>query len=215
VTNVPDSTFDAVGYGSIANPPKTVSAAPLTQDGKPEVLYIGAEYCPYCAAERWAMVVALSRFGSFTDLKTTRSSPSDVYPNTATFSFYGSSFSSDYVSFVPVEVYSSERSGNGYARLQSPTSDQQALLNASGGGFPFLDIGGTYVVSGASYNPGVLSGMDWQAIASQLTQTDSKQAQGIIGTANVITAAICRTTGGQPGAVCSSAGVQAADAYLK
>ena len=40
----------------------------LTADGKPLVLYVGAEYCPYCAAERCAMVQALSRFGTFSNL---------------------------------------------------------------------------------------------------------------------------------------------------
>src|SRR5215471_17073708 len=40
------------------------SGAPLTSGGKPEMLYIGAEYCPYCAAMRWSMAVALSRFGT-------------------------------------------------------------------------------------------------------------------------------------------------------
>ena len=40
----------------------TVTGTPLTSDGKPELLYLGAEYCPFCAAQRWAMVNALSRF---------------------------------------------------------------------------------------------------------------------------------------------------------
>jgi hypothetical protein len=214
VSNVPDSAFDAVGLGATTNPPETVSEDALAQDGKPELLYIGAEYCPYCAAERWAMVVALSRFGTFSDLKTTRSSPSDVFPNTATFSFYGSTYRSNYLVFEPVEMYSTEPTGGGYAKLQSATSDQLARINASGGGFPFLDFGGKFVISGTSYSPGVISGMDWQTIASTLTQTDSKPAQAIIGTANVLTAAICRLTDGKPESVCSSPGVQAADAYI-
>jgi hypothetical protein len=32
------------------------------------MLYIGAEYCPYCAAERWPLVMALSKFGTFSNL---------------------------------------------------------------------------------------------------------------------------------------------------
>ena len=27
--------------------------------GKPEIVFVGAEYCPYCAAERWPIVMAL------------------------------------------------------------------------------------------------------------------------------------------------------------
>ena len=34
---------------------------------------MGAEYCPYCAAQRWAMIVALSRFGTFSGLTTVHS----------------------------------------------------------------------------------------------------------------------------------------------
>src|SRR5690348_7156130 len=30
----------------------TVTGTPLTSNGKPELLYLGGEYCPYCAAER-------------------------------------------------------------------------------------------------------------------------------------------------------------------
>ena len=56
VTSVPSSTLASVATGTAD--PKSVttvsSAAPLTSGGKPEVLYIGAQYCPYCAAERWA-----------------------------------------------------------------------------------------------------------------------------------------------------------------
>ena len=60
---------------------------------------MGAEYCPYCAAERWALVMALSKFGTFTDLQGTTSSATDTNPSTPTFSFYGSTYTSKYLSF--------------------------------------------------------------------------------------------------------------------
>ena len=53
------------------------SSTPLTSGGKPEVLYLGSEYCPFCATQRWAMINALSRFGTFSGLTTTHSSSSD------------------------------------------------------------------------------------------------------------------------------------------
>ena len=53
------------------------------------MLYYGAEYCPYCAAERWAIAAALSRFGTWSNLKITASSHTDVYAETHTFSYYG------------------------------------------------------------------------------------------------------------------------------
>src|SRR5580692_10140458 len=76
VTSVPASTLNTVGQGggAVTGKPTTISGTALTENGKPEMLYIGAEYCPYCAAERWAMVVALSRFGTFSGLSTVHSS---------------------------------------------------------------------------------------------------------------------------------------------
>ena len=77
VTSVPASTLDTVGNGGSAVSAKPIpvkgTATALTSGGKPEMLYQGAEYCPYCAAERWAMIVALSRFGTFSGLQTIRS----------------------------------------------------------------------------------------------------------------------------------------------
>ena len=216
VTGVPQTTLDTVGAGSGVNPlSKATSSAPLTENGKPEVLYIGAEYCPYCAAERWALIVALSRFGTFSGLKTTTSSPSDVFASTPTFSFDGSTYQSDYLAFVPVEAFSNKRSGNGYARLQDLTAAQDSLLNSAGGGFPFVDFGGSYVAKGASYNPGILSGMNWNSIASALTQTNTQQSKAILGAANMMSAVICKLTNGNPANVCNSSGVQAAAATLK
>ena len=53
LTTVPASALDAVGVGTSSNPPKTIDAPALTRDGKPRVVYVGAEYCPFCASERW------------------------------------------------------------------------------------------------------------------------------------------------------------------
>ena len=57
------------------------------------------EYCPYCAAERWAMVNALARFGTFHNLGATASSSIDVNPSTPTFTFRGAGYSSPFVVF--------------------------------------------------------------------------------------------------------------------
>jgi hypothetical protein len=84
LTPVPASVLDEVAVGTAMHEPSKITAPALTVDGKPRVLDVGAEYCPYCATEKWALVVALSRFGTFTGLGQTEPSPSDVYPNTAT-----------------------------------------------------------------------------------------------------------------------------------
>ena len=101
ITGLPASELDAVGTGSANNLVKRVTANPLTgPNGHPEVFYMGAEYCPYCAAERWPMIIALSRFGTFTGLKTTSSSSTDIYPNTPTFTFHGATYTSQYVDLI-------------------------------------------------------------------------------------------------------------------
>ena len=212
ITSIPASELDAIGKGSANNVIKPVSGTPLTgPNGHPEVFYLGAEYCPYCAAERWPMIIALSRFGMFSGLKTTTSSSSDVYPNTPTLTFHGATYNSQYIDFVSVE--STDRDRN---PLESPTPAQQALVNRydTSGSIPFVDFGNRYAFSGAMYLPDVLSGMSWQAVSDTLQQPDSAQAKAILGSANLITAAVCKLTGDQPASVCSSATIQAIEKTL-
>jgi thiol-disulfide isomerase/thioredoxin len=181
--------------------------------GKPEILYIGAEYCPYCAAQRWAAVVALSRFGTFSKLNQITSSATDVYPNTPTFTFYQSAYSSQYIDFVAVEETTNQPDGSGgYTSLQTPTADQQDLVSkydappylSSSGSIPFIDIGNRFVMQGANYSPDTLTGHSWQDIAQNLSNSDSPIAQGILGSANYLTAAICSATNQQPTSVCQA-----------
>ncbi len=88
-TAVPLGVLTRVSLGQVATPLQKVAAPgpPLTIDGKPTIIFVSEESCPFCAAERWPLVVALSHFGSWSGLGSTRSSATDVYPNTATFSF--------------------------------------------------------------------------------------------------------------------------------
>ncbi|MBX6772824.1 MAG: DUF929 family protein [Chloroflexi bacterium] len=213
LTGVPAAVANQIGQGSVTALPVRVTA-PVLRDarGRPRIIYIGAEYCPYCAAQRWALIVALSRFGTFSNLSTARSAADDVYPLTPTFTFYGAHYQSDRVSFEAVELQSSTRVGGQYQALETPTAEQNALLArydappyvspASAGAIPFLDIANQFVVTGASFSPEVLAGRSWDQIAASLANPTSDQARGIVGAANVITAAICRTTDDQPAAVC-------------
>jgi hypothetical protein len=208
---VPAATFDAVGAGTAAGL-TTISGQPLTSDGKPEVLYIGGEFCPYCAAERWALTAALSRFGTFTGLSLIHSSPTDTYPSTPTLSFYKSGYTSKYVSFAPVEWFGEADDAStpfGHAYLQQPTAAQEALFSKyANSSIPFVDIGNHYL-TGVQYIPSALQGMTWSQVAAAMRTPSSPVAKDIDGAANVITAAICTMTHGQPGGVCSSAGVTA------
>lgn len=52
-TEVPSAALDAAGAGDGALPERLPAGTPLlVSDGKPEIVYIGAEFCPYCASER-------------------------------------------------------------------------------------------------------------------------------------------------------------------
>ena len=101
LTSVPAGDAGPGRRGADGRRTRPRSAAPaLTSGGKPEVLYIGAEYCPYCAAERWAVIVALSRFGTFSGLAPIRSAAKDgggnaePYPLTPTWTFAKASYTS-------------------------------------------------------------------------------------------------------------------------
>jgi thiol-disulfide isomerase/thioredoxin len=213
IASVPAATFNAVGAGT-ATGLKAISGQPeLTLDGKPEVLYMGGEYCPYCAAERWAIAAALGRFGVLSGAGFIHSSPTDVYPNTPTLSFYKASYTSKYLAFVPVEWYSEQpdqATTTGYAYLQQPTPQQAAVFDRYGGSFPFVDVGNRYLVPQAQYLPSALVGLNWAQVAAAMQNPSSPAAKDIDGAANMITAAICKLTHGQPASVCQSAGVKAA-----
>lgn len=212
VTSVPDSVLQSVGVPSSVPPPKLAKGQPaLTAAGKPQVLFIGAEFCPYCAAERWALVVAFSRFGTFSGLDITNSSPFDVDPATATFSFRNATYTSSLVDFTMVEHETNDTTAVGTRSvLQKLTTAQQILwtkYSAQFGvqtGYPFIDFGNKVFVLGPAYNPQILSGLDQGAIAAKLASPTDPVAQAILGEANYLTAAICSLTGGQPSAVCSA-----------
>jgi Domain of unknown function (DUF929) len=225
VTSVPATVQDQVGSGQATSAPSAITGDPLTSGGKPEMLYIGAEYCPYCAAERWSMIVALSRFGTFTGLATTHSAArngagtAEPYPNTATWTFANASFTSSYLTFTPVEEFTNvpDPSTGGYTTLQTPTAEQQALLEkydaANNGAIPFIDFGNRYMSVGASYDPSVLQGLTWSEIAADLHDPSTKVAKSVLGAANYITATLCKLTSDKPAAACTAA-VQALQAKI-
>jgi len=212
LAGVSTATLNAVGAGP-TNPTTAITGTPLVLNGKPEVLYMGAEYCPYCAAERWSMIVALDKFGTFTGLEYTASSPTDTLPNTPTFTFRNASFTSGLITFVSVEQ--TDRNHN---PLQTATPDQTALLNQydSSGNIPFIDFGNAYSVVGAQYSPAVLrvgggataAPYNWTQISAQLDNSTSPIAQSVDGVANRIITAICKIDGGQPSSVCSQSFAQ-------
>jgi hypothetical protein len=215
VTSVSAATLAAIGEPSgTVSPIATSVKTPLkASNGKPEILFIGAEYCPYCAAERWSIVEALSRFGTFSGLSATHSSTSDVYPDTKTFSFYGATYTSTSLDFTSVELETNQPSGDSYTTLQTPTAAQTALLDqydkapytTQAGSIPFLDIANKEISVGAGYTPQVLAGLSMKQIAADLNDKNSTVAIAIDGEANRLVAAITAATGVQPNNAATSA----------
>jgi hypothetical protein len=197
LTGVTFSTLAAVGSGgSDVTTPNSITSSPLMNGSTPEVLYIGAEFCPYCAAERWALVVALSKFGNFTNLEYMQSAADDG--DIATLTFLNANYSSKYVSFVTVE--NEDRNHN---QLQVPNGQEETLWQEfNPNAYPFVDIGGKYDLTTSQYNWNDLSGLNWTQIGSQLNNASSPIAQDIDGAANGVISAICSITNQAPASVC-------------
>ena len=218
VGSVPASVFDTVGVGTAKVAPGKIDAPALTDSGKPQVVYVGGEFCPFCAAERWPLAVALARFGTFDALGATNSAPApEAYPRTSTLSFHGATFTSDYLSLAATEIYDRD-----HKPLDKLTDAEQQVFSKydappyaqTSGSIPFIDFGGGRVIAGAQYTPDVLAGRTHAQIAAALSQPSSPIAQAVIGSANVLTVGLCEQTAGQPASVCQSAGVQTARAAM-
>ncbi|GAA2362103.1 DUF929 family protein [Dactylosporangium salmoneum] len=220
VTSVPAATLDQVGKGSAQVLPTVVTGQQtLTEGGKPLLLYVGAEYCPFCAAQRWPVVVALSRFGTFSNLALTTSAADDVFPNTPTLSFHGSTYTSQYIVFQGVETTTNVRKNGQYTPLDQLTAAQAQIVqkfNAppyvpkdSAGSIPFMDFANRAVLAGSSYSPELLENHSHAQIVAAIKDPSTQLGGAIDGNANALTALICKLTGAQPADVCSSAAVKA------
>jgi hypothetical protein len=198
VTTVPATTLAQVNQGqAVTLLEKVKKPGPLlTIDGKPAVVFVSEESCPFCAAERWALTVALSHFGTWSQLGLTKSSATDIYPNTATLSFRAARYRS-----ADLTLNTTELTDNVGHPLQAQTALDARLIASydvppyvnsvdQSGAVPFLDIGNQYVLAGAQYDPQVLAGVSAAQIASQLATPSSPVAQAIDGAAKVIIAAI-------------------------
>lgn len=209
LTQIPEAVWDAA-------PPRGVTPLQGIQGARPAqtpplVLYIGSEYCPYCAALRWSLVAALARFGTFSGLAFSASSATDVFPDTPTLTMLNAHYQSPYLTLQTVELQGNVADASGqYPPLQKPTPEQAALLRRydPSGSVPFLLIGGRYLLTESPFSPGLLAGMDARGVAASLQLGVTPAAQAILGEANEIAAAVCAVDGGAPASVCGSKGVR-------
>lgn len=145
INNAPNSYFETAGemylnatltnpvYPSIA---QNVNA--LVVNGKPSVIYLGSITCIWCGENRWAMALALSRFGNFSALYTGYSSLGDgdvptLYwtPDQLNVSYdaIGNHYSSRYLNFISIEDLNPIRGGFVINSGSKILSDLQQLGN--------------------------------------------------------------------------------------
>lgn len=228
VESVPASVQSAVGaWSAVGVPVASELTSPTVKTGQPPLklgksplpaaLYIGGVFCPYCAATRWSLLLAFSKFGTFSGLQETTSSPWDVYPDTPTFDFSKATYSSTYINFQPVELYGQDINAvNTHKQVAKLTSTEASVYQKydSSSGVPFVDIGNKVLITGAPIYPQLLDGKTQGQVAAQLSNPKSSVTKAIVGTANALIAGICNIDGQKPAAVCSNSGVRAAGSAI-
>ncbi len=222
ITGVPAATLAAAAENALGS--KRIGLAgpmiekhwqPLTRAGKPELFFAGAEGCPFCGVQRWGMIAALSQFGSFSNLHLMQSDTTEP-PPVRTFTFYGSSYHSPYLAFVPVEILGHIRHGQTFPRLQRPTAAEWRLIHRfdQPSETPFIDVAGHYIQISSTVDPHLIGGLTWAQVAGSLGDPNSIGTQAIAGEAEVLTAELCVATGGRPTSVCSASVVIQYEAAL-
>ncbi|MBO0789905.1 MAG: DUF929 family protein [Ktedonobacteraceae bacterium] len=214
VATVDPQLLSTVGPGSVtvASVMHAVKDAPLLKGphGRPEFFYVGGEYCANCAVQRWAVAIALSRFGKFDHLDRVVSAEGHI----VTFTFHKSSYTSQYVDLVALETTDNQQPQPHL--LDQMTGVQQQVYDKYGQPpyvdkdqadkkIPFIDIANQQVSVGAYFSSDVLSGHSYQDVIDQLKDTNSDIARDMLGSANYLTAALCVATGNQPANVCGAA----------
>ena len=157
IATIPASRFDQSGTSARTRrraAPSRITGAPTDQDGKPLVVYVGADYCPFCAAERWPLVAALERFGTFKTSGATHSARASTSSRTRPRSrSTAQPYSSQYISLrhgralrQPAGEWAT------YAPLESPTRARARPAQGDttrSGTIPFIYLG-RYAINGAT-----------------------------------------------------------------
>jgi hypothetical protein len=194
-----------------ANSPASVGkfqrvATPVVhKNGQAPFFFMSALFCPYCAAERWAIVETLQRFGSWSNLEpSTSTSGIDSFAALPTYDFLHASYTSRFVDFTARDVADAQ----GHP-LQKMDAAQQALVNRFDpkGGFPFLIIDGAYVQTDSGYPPGLLAHKTFAQVQSAIRH-DTSLGRAIKQESDILTALLCIGDGNRPTGVCSAAAVR-------
>ena len=190
----------------------------------PLLVFVGTESCMACAAERWPLIVALSRFGTFSNLGAVTSSDLLASPSLQSFTFRGSKYRSNYFIFHAFELTGEQPDELGNYPVTATLDAQAAaaihaedVVAASGlvaqpGGFksapmyPFLDLAHKAVLVGTQLQPSVLIGKARADVADAIADPTTQTSGSILTAANALTVELCAITHGLPARVCKGFG---------
>jgi len=179
-----------------------VSKDAMRRGGKLFVFFMGAEYCPYCAAERWAIVRSLQKFGQWDGLKQTISAARDEpFLNLPTYDFTKATYTSPHIEFVAREIKDRE-----FNPLQKLLKTEEKLLRKFNPKkeIPFLLIAGRFTQIGSGFTPKIFIGHTFRQTETELKKVESEIRKTIDDEANIISALLC--VSGLPPELCKEAG---------
>jgi hypothetical protein len=192
------------------------SGKPLLDGGKPLIFFLGAEWCPFCASERWALVEATSRFGEWNGLGELSSrSGQDFFPSLATYDLTRATYTSDYLNVRHTEVATVDGEP-----LQKLGSFEEGLVDEYDtlGSVPFLFASGPpgrYTVE-LGFSPNLLTGQSFASLRKGVAaDAPTPAVEAIGGQADAITALICKLDGRQPASVCAKGSIPALEGELE
>ncbi len=170
------------------------SGASYSPVGNINVLFIGSQACPFCAAESWSIYLALSSLGGkWTDLSFIYSNRSDIFPDTPGLNFANATYSGGGITFHGYEI--SNRNWTPYQKLNN-TND--ALFNQydQKNDIPFMLIGGVYGHTGSSYPPSILANVTGGTVMQWLKGgVDNSITEHIANESKVISQVISQLQG--------------------
>ncbi|HXZ90800.1 MAG TPA: DUF929 family protein [Candidatus Dormibacteraeota bacterium] len=179
-----------------------VSKDTMRRSGKLFVFFMGAEFCPYCAAERWAIVRSLQKFGQWDGLKQTISAARDQpFLNLPTYDFTSATYNSPHIEFVAREIKDRE-----FKQLQKLLKTEEKLVRKYNPKkeIPFLLIGGRFMQIGSGFPPKIFIGHTFRQTETELKKVESEIRKTIDEEANVISALLCLC--GLPPELCKETG---------
>ncbi len=173
-----------------------VTDQPLKRPGgKSLVFFMGAGFCPFCAAERWAIAEALKNFGSWEGLVEDKSAGQDEkYLNVPTLNFARAKFASEHIEFVGKET-----ADRNFEPLQELDEKDYEILDTFNPDqiIPFLLVDGQFMQVGAGYSPKLIEGMDHAKVRSELENLKSEAGKALREEIDNITALVCKSIGGK------------------